>query len=364
MKIIAYYLPQFYPFEENNKWWGPGFTEWTNVSKAKKLYFNHYQPKIPRELGFYDLRLIDVQKEQIKLAKEANISAFCYWHYWFGNGKVLLDVPLKLLLENKNLDFPFCLAWANESWKAKVWNNNDSKKDKILIEQKYPGENDIIEHFNYVLKYVSDKRYFTIDNKPVFVIYKPLDIPYLQKFMQIWNELIKKAGIAESFYFIGHTLIKSEYRKLIDLGFDAVNIVRIGEYRYNKKVTKKILLQLFAYKFLNRPLILNYSFISKYFTSDLDKIENVFPTIIPNWDHTPRSGKHGVVFHNSTPELFEKHLRNVFDSIKNKQPDRRIAFLKSWNEWGEGNYIEPDLKFGKAYIHTLHKVYEDYNKDL
>ena len=361
MEIIAYYLPQYYPFKENNEWWGEGFTEWTNVGKAKPLFRGHYQPKVPADLGYYDLRMAEVKEKQVQLAKEAGVTAFCYWHYWFGNGRVLLDLPLKQVLDTGKPDFPFCLGWANETWQSKVWNANGSVEGKNLMEQLYPGDEDIVNHFNYIKRAISDNRYYRIDNKPVFVIYKPLLHPNVRHFMDMWNELIVASGIADGFFFIGHTVNAAEIETLNNLGFNAVNIVRNGEYRYNKEVVKRIPYALFKFKILGRPLVLNYSFISNYFIDEkVDKAENIIPTLIPNWDHTPRSGNGGSLFHNATPELFAKHVKKALDVISGKRPERQILFLKSWNEWGEGNYMEPDLKFGKGYITSLRKAIDKY----
>lgn len=357
--IIAYYLPQYYPFKENNEWWGEGFTEWTNVGKAKPLYRNHYQPKVPADLGYYDLRMFETKKKQIELAREAGITVFCYWHYWFGNDRVLLDLPLKQVLESQDLNFPLCLGWANESWLAKVWNTEHKVVGKMLMEQLYPGESDIELHFNRIKKVLEDKRYYRIDNKPVFVIYKPQLLPAFSLFRNIWNRLLKESNIAESFYYIAYAIDDAEISLLLKQGYDAVNIVRTGEYRFNKTVISKIPLKLFLYKLLGKPLKLNYSFISKYFIRPTDVEKNVFPTLIPNWDHTPRSGNRGVVFHNSTPQLFKKHAIQALDIIKQKDVNRQILFLKSWNEWGEGNYMEPDLKYGKGYINALKEAIKE-----
>ena len=351
MEVIAYYLPQYYPFKENNEWWGEGFTEWTNVGKSKQLFRNHDQPKVPADLGYYDLRIPEVREKQVQLAIEAGITGFCYWHYWFGNGKQLLDVPFKEVLNSGKPDFPFCLGWANESWKAKVWNSGDTSDDKLLMEQLYPGEEDIEAHFYSILPALKDKRYITIENKPVFVVYKPLLLPNADEFILIWNRLAKENNLSNGFFFIGHTVNVKEKSEILKCGFDAVNIVRIGEHRFNKEVIKRIPYELFKFKVLGKPLKLNYSFISKYFVQEEEREEDLIPTIIPNWDHTPRSGKKGVVFHNATPELFRKHVMNVIDVIFNKK--RKIIFVKSWNEWGEGNYMEPDLKNGKKIIKVL-----------
>jgi hypothetical protein len=359
MKVIAYYLPQYYPFKENNEWWGEGFTEWTNVGRAKQLFRGHDQPKVPKDLGYYDLRIPEVREMQVKLAIEAGVTGFCYWHYWFGNGKQLLNMPFKEVLNSGKPDFPFSLGWANESWKAKVWNINDTSQDKLLIEQLYPGIDDIEAHFYSILPALKDKRYIRIDDKPIFVIYKPLLLPNAKEFIEIWDKLANENNLSDGFFFIGHTVNIKEKSKILNLGFNAVNIVRTGEYRFNNDVIKKIPYKLFKFKFFGRPLKLNYSFISKYFVQDYDKEEDLIPTIIPNWDHTPRSGKRGVVFHNSTPKLFKKHIVKVLEVIKNKK--RKVAFLKSWNEWGEGNYMEPDLKNGKKYIKVLSEALKKNN---
>ena len=356
MKVIAYYLPQYYPFNENNEWWGNGFTEWTNVGKAKPLYRGHYQPKVPADLGYYDLRLPEIRERQAELAKEAGVTAFCYWHYWFGNGKRLLDMPFNEILKSGKPDFPFCLGWANESWNAKVWNATGTKKDKLLMEQKYPGKKDIENHFYSILPALKDSRYIRIDNKPIFVVYKPLLMADSPLFINLWNDLAKKNNISDGFFFIGHTINIMEKDQILNLGFNAINIVRTGEYRFNKEVIKRIPFELFKFKILHKPLKLNYSFISKYFIQEIDRNENVFPSIIPNWDHTPRSGNYGVIFHNSTPQLFKDHIKHALEIVENKTTERQVLFLKSWNEWGEGNYMELDLKFGKQYINVLKKA--------
>ena len=351
-KVIAYYLPQFYPFPENDEWWGKGFTEWTNVVKALPLFRGHYQPKLPGELGFYDLRDVGTIRKQVALAKEAGISAFCLWHYWFGENKVLLEKPLQLILENEDIDFPICLGWANESWEAKVWNSGDSSKNKILMKQEYGGKDDIEAHFQYISKALKDRRYLRLDGRPVFVVYQPLQLPDARLFIDEFNRLIRESGIAEAFYFIGHTKDDAPIDTIKGLGFDAVNVVRIGPYRYDREVVRRIPWKLFKFKMMNRPLVLDYKFVSKYFIKkDIDAREDVFPTLIPNWDHTPRSGRNGSVFHNSTPKLFGEHVKNALAVTKDKK--NNVIFLKSWNEWGEGNYMEPDLKFGKAYIEVL-----------
>ncbi len=353
MKIIAYYLPQFHPVPENNAWWGAGFTEWTNVGRAKKYYRGHDQPKVPKDLGYYDLRVSDVRKQQAELAKRAGVDAFCYWHYWFGNGKRLLEMPFNEVLKTNEPDLPFCLGWANESWKAKVWDSASTKRDRLLIEQQYPGEKDHVDHFYSLLNAFKDIRYLRVFKKPVFVIYKPFLIPEVESFIAKWNDLARLENLSDGFHFIGHTEKSGDISSILRMGFNAVNIVRNGEQAHNKELIRKIIFPALMYKIFGMPLKIEYSLIMKYFVQDDERNSNIYPSIIPNWDHTPRSGRRGTVYHNSTPELFAKHVGDVFEVVRKKKADDQVIFLKSWNEWGEGNYMEPDIKFGMQYIDVL-----------
>ena len=193
-RIIAYYLPQFHPIPENDAVWGKGFTEWTNVAKAKPLFRGHYQPRVPADLGFYDLRLEEVREQQAEMAKEAGVEGFCYWHYWFGNNKMLLERPFQEVLNSGRPDFPFCLAWANHDWTTKTWNRGkhiiDANDYVYIAKQEYNGDEDYIAHFNYCLPAFLDHRYITVDDKPVFFIFDPW-VSLLQK-----NNKIKKFNIS------------------------------------------------------------------------------------------------------------------------------------------------------------------------
>ena len=193
VKIIAFYLPQFHPIPENDKWWGKGFTEWTSVGRAKKYFKGHEQPKVPADLGYYDLRLPEVREEQAELAKEAGVSAFCYWHYWFGNGKQLLENPLQEVVRLGKPDFPFCLGWANHSWINKSWNRESQTiVGKVLIQQNYPGKEDVDLHFSAMLPMFKDSRYFRIHDKLVFLIYAPSHFPEFDYFRRRWNAFYRK----------------------------------------------------------------------------------------------------------------------------------------------------------------------------
>lgn len=357
MDIIAFYLPQYYPTEHNNKWWGEGFTEWTNVAKAKPLFPGHYQPKIPADLGFYDLRLAEVREKQVELAKKAGVTGFCYYHYWFGNGRKELELPFESVLNSGKPDFPFCLCWANESWHKKFWNKDGAmnSQSKLLVEQEYLGAEDNVNHFYYLLKAFKDDRYIKVSGKPVFMIYRPLKFPHVDDFIKEWNSLAQANGL-KGFYFIGYSLdIKHEYYDIKALGFDAIDSCRLG-YGYQSFIGRG-LYKLFSVMF-KIPRIFSYKSMIKHMVGEEEKQEDIFPTIIPNWDHTPRSGVRGYLYHNSTPCLFKEHVISVLNCVSNKK--NKIIFLKSWNEWGEGNYMEPDLRYGKGYIEALRDaIYEE-----
>jgi lipopolysaccharide biosynthesis protein len=361
MKLIAYYLPQFHPIPENDLWWGKGFTEWTNVKKAKPLYRGHYQPKIPVDLGYYDLGSTKVREMQAQMAKDAGINAFCYWHYWFGNGKRLLEKPFNEVLTSGRPDFPFCLGWANEAWMAKEW-SSDTSKDRILMGQLYPGVKDIEDHFYSLLPAFRDPRYLRVGNKPLFVIYKPLLLPDAKQFIDIWNNLAFKEGLTSGIFFVGHTNLSPAIPKIIDLGFDAVNVVRIGDCKQDKLFLSKNFIALLKHKLINKPLIIDYEEAIKLFSQKIDSDNNIFPSLIPNWDHTPRSGNKGLILHNSTPELFGEHIRRVFNAIRDKPEEKQIVFIKSWNEWGEGNFLEPDKRYGRGFLDELKKNVMEFNR--
>ncbi|KIC03413.1 lipopolysaccharide biosynthesis protein [Flavobacterium sp. JRM] len=350
-RVLAFYLPQYHPIPENDEWWGKGFTEWTNVGKAKKFFKGHYQPRVPADLGYYDLRVSEARKAQADMAKEYGVEGFCYWHYWFGNGKRLIERPFNEVLASGEPDFPFCLAWANETWKGFA---HGLTNRNVLIEQLYLGEDDHIAHFNEVLPAFKDKRYITVEGKPLFYIYQPFKLPNTQLFMELWQKLAKENGL-EGIYFVANHDEPASYQSVIDLGFDAVHLNRM--FAFGKK-NKTILIKLYLFlkrKILNISNVFNYKDVYSSFIGEEDSKTNVFPTIIPGWDHTPRSGLKGLVYHNSTPDLFGKHLKEAIEITKNKEAEKNIIFLKSWNEWAEGNYMEPDLRWGKKYLEEFKK---------
>lgn len=347
-RIIAFYLPQFYPTPENDTWWGKGFTEWTNVGRAKPLFRGHYQPRVPADLGYYDLRLPEVREQQVELAREAGIYGFCYWHYWFGGGKRLLTRVWDEVISTGKPDFPICLGWANHSWYAKLWDNKAS--DKLLMEQTYPGIDDYTAHFNFVLNAFRDPRYIKCGKKPVFFIYDPLSVPL--NFITTWNELAKMNGFNDGICFIGKLKNNSDYSILKRNGFEFVSAERMGNVS-NKMSYYHRRFHQFRNILLGRPRnCFLYKEAYPYFIDkEIDSQEDFIPTIIPCWDHSPRSMGKSVILHNSTPKQFRFHVRQVFETVRQK--NNQFVFLKSWNEWAEGNYMEPDLRWGKQYITVL-----------
>lgn len=367
-KVIAFYLPQYHPIKENDMWWGKGYTEWTNVAKAKPLFKGHKQPKIPADLGFYDLRLPEVRDAQAELAKMAGIYGFCYWHYWF-NGHRLMNRPFDEVVSSGKPNFPFCLAWANHSWYSKDWKAGDKMvlvKSKLLIEQTYGGEEDYIKHFYCLLPAFKDNRYIKINGKLLFMIYDATNFCDFEKFSKIWNNLAVKEGLP-NFYFITHAYSIAQFNKIDDYlkeGYDGVN-VSLHRMPFKSEHPKKE--NFFERQIISRlkshikvkPEIVRYKEAIKVMDSPIFNSSKIFPTIIPNWDHTPRSGRFGRVFQDCTPSLFERHVRDILKRVENKDPETNIIFLKSWNEWGEGNYLEPDMEFKLDFIKALRRALDD-----
>lgn len=356
VRTIAFYLPQFHPTKENDEWWGKGFTEWTNVAKARPLFKGHNQPHIPADLGFYDLRLSESREAQAELAKKYGIEGFCYWHYWFGNGKRLLERPFNEVLNSGKPDFPFCLAWANHSWMKKLWDPKATYKDKLLMEQTYPGDEDIKAHFYTVLPAFKDKRYIKVNGCPLFLIYAPLDYKEVSHFITMWRDLAVQNGL-KGIYFVGQgTTINRE--KILSLGFDAFNDASIFDIKNKQNsvivILRKIIARLFKY-----PITYRYADAMKYWARPEGRFPDTIPTIIPNWDHSPRSGAKGLILTGDTPELFKKHVEQIVELVKDKKEDERIVFIKSWNEWGEGNYLEPDLQYGCKKLEILSNIIDN-----
>lgn len=373
-RVIAFYLPQYHPIPENDKWWGKGFTEWTNVAKAKPLFKGHNQPRIPADLGFYDLRVPEVREEQARMAREAGIEGFCYWHYWFDHEHKLLERPFQEVLASGKPDYPFCLGWANHSWTNKSWEAGTRQvKEQTLMQMVY-NEEEYRLHFADVLPAFKDKRYMQIDGKPIFVIWDPLGIPDIKKFIQLWQQLALENGL-KGIYFIGCVQnIKPEdktikhyfeyrksrhaasiYQEILDSGVDAVNAKGYDRGEFLARPLWDIIRGYLVLKLFNRHVLrrCNQQIINEYSYVEEDGWENVFPSIMPGWDRSPRSGKKSYIHTNSTPEVFEKNVQDALRIIEKKEERHRILFLWSWNEWAEGSYMEPDRLYGHGFLNIL-----------
>ena len=353
IQYIAFYLPQFHPIPENDKWYGKGFTEWTNVAKARPLYPGHIQPHIPSELGFYDLRLRETRQNQADLAKKYGISAFCYWTYWFGNGEQVLEKPLWDVYNDISINFPFCIAWANHSWEKKMWDKKGN--NEVIFEQKYYGVEDYKSFFYNYLPIFKDKRYYRYNGKLFFIIYSPLESKEISLFIRTWRELSQKEGI-EDFYFVGKDSACRNIDKILEAGLDAVYDDNVINIHHNLSIIKKSILY-FTRNILHFPTIFSYKNAIKYMLTKDSYREDVIPVVCPNWDHSPRSGRNSIILHNSKPSYFYKLLMNVRKIVKNK--NNKLVIIKSWNEWGEGNYLEPDLQYGRKYLEAVKKSLEN-----
>jgi Glycosyltransferase WbsX len=374
-RLIAYYLPQYHPIPENDEWWGKGFTEWTNVAKAKPLFPGHDQPRLPADLGFYDLRVPEARVAQAELAKRAGIEGFCYWHYWFA-GKRLLERPFTEVLQSGEPDFPFCLGWANQTWTG-IWHG--------APEQSYPGPADHERHFYALLPAFLDKRYIRVNEKPLMLIYDAANLPEGAAFIEQWQHLACKNGLP-GIQFVAHLFCRTSAYDPWPLGFDAVTVSGLSLFMTYSKLEielarlkrasangsaatslggqVKVMRNAFFAKAQSRlrrcsgrPVgVFGYADAAHFLLDELEKFgrpQKTYPCVLTNWDNSPRSGLRALILQNSTPESFRTHLREVLRRAEALPPTNRIVFVKSWNEWAEGNYLEPDRQFGHQRLEVL-----------
>jgi len=363
IRSLALYLPQFHPIPENDEWWGKGFTEWTNVTKAKPLYRNHWQPRLPADLGYYDLRVPEVREAQAEMAKSYGIHGFCYWHYWFA-GRRIIERPFIEMLQSKKPDFPFCISWANQTWSG-TWHGLSNKK--ILIEQTYPGREDFEKHFNVLLHAFADERYIEVNGKKLVFVFRPMEMPSPELFTDTWQELALKNGL-KGIHFVGMHMPpdwdskKYGYAALSDAG---PQLHRYTDPTLADKAFHWLLnldIRRVKRERFNLPNIISYrNYVDRY--PDHKSLSNEYPMIYPGWDNTPRSGSEGWLFENSNPDLFRELCLKAFRETDNKPPDERIVLIKSWNEWAEGNYLEPDKKWGHAYLQAFKDAVTAFNKE-
>lgn len=364
MKVISFYLPQFHPIPENDAWWGKGFTEWTNVAKAKPLFRGHGQPHVPADLGFCDLRLEETRIAQAELAQAYGIGGFCYYHYWF-NGKMLLERPFNEVLASGKPDFPFCLCWANENW-TRRW---DGLEQEVLAEQHYE-QYDPIQHMEWLSRAFRDPRYIRIAGRPLFLLYWADHIPNVAAVLSTWRK--------EALRFLGTDLyvcaVKSHRFELSDeeaisIGFDAlVNFhphpkcfTWPDKARIQRFVNKRInaFFRLFGFDTLRRfPIYARHDY--RTYVARACSLprggSKQFPCVFPTWDNTARKKKDATVIQNSDAEIFETWLRHAVTTIADYDDDERIVFVNAWNEWAEGCHLEPDCENGRRFLESIQKV--------
>jgi len=357
-KIFAYYLPQFHQIPENDAWWGEGFTEWTNVRKAKPLFRGHIQPLIPGNLGYYLLDNSETMIKQAEIAKSHGVDGFVFYHYWFGRGKTLLEKPILKFLNDPTIDIQFCICWANESWKG-TWHG--AAKNKMLQEQKYLGSEDYEKHFEFLLRFFLDPRYLRIGDMPVYQIYVPESIPDLEVYITTFNRLAIANGI-KGIYWI--SVKNSDSFNPISFGIQGMvnnNLKNINRY-HTKSLNGLIYRYLFSNPLIRKlakwPKRIPYRVV-RYCLEDF-KSEykfDFYSLAIPNWDNTPRVKQEGTVYIGTSPGAFKKHLLAcLVQALKNIDSEKQIVFIKSWNEWAEGNILEPETRFGLGYLQIVRKV--------
>jgi hypothetical protein len=355
IRPIAIYLPQYHPIPENDEWWGKGFTEWTNVRKSKPLFNSHNQPRIPHSLvGYYDLSDPNVMIRQASLASEYGIYGFAFYHYWF-NGKQLLELPVNNMLNSGKPDFPFCLFWANETW-SRRWLGEEKE---ILIKQTYSEEDDL-NHIKWLIRAFKDNRYIKINNRPVFIIYRPFDFPDIRKTLLTFSNECLKEGI-EKPYFIS----SNSHAGDIDMrayGFDCIlnfepQLGILPDFMNDRKSFRKLLRNMKLGVLSSKLKLYDYSESKEKMSNRLFPYP-YFPCSCISWDNSPRRGRNGIILKNNTPEIFKKYFRKSVKKLQemNLGDEEKFIFINAWNEWAEGNYLEPDDKYGFEYLEAIKEV--------
>lgn len=354
IRALSFYLPQFHPIPENDAWWGKGFTEWTNVVKARPQFGGHYQPHLPSDTGFYDLRLPETRQLQADLAHAYGLHGFCYYHYWF-NGKRLLERPFQEVLCTGKPDFPFCLCWANEDW-TRAW---DGRSSDFLLQQHYSEEDDRA-HLQALAPAFADARYVRVDSKPLFLVYRASHMPEPLRSTNQWREEAQRLGIGELFLARVESF-SSEHSDPAALGFDAA-VEFQPDWRLLGKPLHRDVLRRGLWK-----LGLNHSGYQCHNVYDYAMLVQTmlqkppvpylrFPCVVPSWDNTARRASGAGIVHGATPALYEHWLREIVQRLQHKPEQQRLVFINAWNEWAEGNHLEPDQRWGHAYLEATRRA--------
>lgn len=341
-RLIAFFLTQFHPTPENDAWWGKGFTEWTNVTKAKPLFDGHDQPHLPTDFGFYDLRVRATRHDQIRMAKQFGIDGFCYHYYWF-SGTRLLNKPLDDMLADSESDMPFCLCWANENW-TRRW---DAAEHEILIAQRYLP-NDDLNFIKSLIPFFSDPRYIRIDGAPFLIVYRPQHLPNAKKTAKVWRDYCRLIGIGEIHICAALTHGNLDYAQ-----FDFDSGVEFPPHNIQSmNVADQI-----SFHEPFRGYVADYADIAQTFLDKKYVHSNVFRSVFPSWDNTARTGNRAVVIRNSSPTNYEYWLAESISRTLDGFPDReRFVFINAWNEWAEGCHLEPDRKYGRSFLEATKRA--------
>ena len=336
-RVLAFYLPQFHPVPENDAWWGRGFTEWTNVVKARPRFPGHYQPHYPSELGFYDLRLPEVREYQASLARPYGIDGFCYYHYWF-SGRRILGRPFDEVLASGSPDFPFCLAWANENW-TRTWDASDRS---ILMPQSYDADDDR-EHIRYLLTAFADPRYMRVDgNRPLFFVYRVQAMPDPKRTFGLWREEAQRAGVGEPYIVKFDT--HGDFNDPADFGCDAASEFLPHGMWENLSARRPPDCE-------TGDQLFGYPEVTKFFAARESPPWIRFPCVFPGWDNSPRRPPNqALIVTDNDPESYEWWLTQALERATRQPEGRRFVLINAWNEWGEGAHLEPDERFGRAFL--------------
>lgn len=376
MKLISFYLPQFHRIPENDEWWGEGFTEWVNVRKAEPLFEGHNQPRVPQGENYYNLLDVETLRWQAAIARQNHVWGFCFYHYWFGE-KLLLGRPMEMLLENPDIDMPFCISWANENW-TNQWVSNSPR---ILIRQEYGDAEEWRRHFDYLLPFFRDRRYIREGNRPVVVIYKPTNFERINEMIDCWNELARAAGFdglcflsqisfqaqEESRFFekIDYILDYEPTNTFIELTRERNAVIKFVKHAI-KRAAAKVNIDLegkklttdvthFAYRDIWEQLL------ARSPSADPALAARQVPGCFVDWDNTPRKGRKGTVLDGACPDVFRECLEK---QVRHCKQDYRkdFMFLFAWNEWAEGGYLEPDETFGDGYLRAIRDTLESLDE--
>lgn len=354
MRALCFHLPQFHPVPENDEWWGKGFTEWRNVAKARPLFDNHYQPHLPADLGFYDLRLPEAREAQANLAREYGIHGFVYYHYWF-NGRRILERPVNAILESGKPDFPFCLCWANENW-TRRWDGHDQE---VLLKQDYSPEDDIA-HIRSLIPAFNDPRYIKVHGKPLFLVYRLGHLPEPEATLLRWREEAIKAGLP-GLYLVNVESFSGDHGLAAKLPLDAAvefapdwNCLGPAKRPFHRRPPW----------FRSRPVgppwwtnhISTYGDLADAMLRKPSVPYLRYRAVTPMWDNSARRKENAAIFVNSTPQRYEQWLSDVIRSFEPPTPDEDLVFINAWNEWAEGNHLEPCLKWGHAYLEATRRA--------